>query len=161
MHRHPGELVISDSAESLSAKRSGALKLLAVVTRTSLLVGMPLAVMTEALIIHLNPEASLRLIVTILMIPLIGPLLALSSTFPWYFATTLRLSSEGLMTSLLGGTTMVRWTRVARYSIKPTPYIPGFSTLSMRLGFGSRSYVLIPTECSTEIDKFIRRWTHA
>ncbi|MEJ2592022.1 MAG: hypothetical protein P8178_11575 [Candidatus Thiodiazotropha sp.] len=93
MYGTHGDLVIYDTAESLSKKRTGALNLLARAARISLLVGVPLAAATDALVLYLRPDASLSQIIIILMVTVIGPLM-MQATFEMYFATTLTLSSE-------------------------------------------------------------------
>lgn len=153
-----GELVLSDTAETISAKRAGALKLLARVALTSLLAGLPLAGMTDILLLYINPDISVRTIIVVLMVPVLGPLIALQATIEWYFATKIRMSSEGLLKSVMGRAKVVRWARVRGYSLQPISYVSGFSYLSLRLGFGTRCSVLVPTARATEIDKFIRRW---
>ena len=160
MHRSLGKLVIFDTAESLSKKRSGALKLCARAARVSILIGVPLAGVTAALMLYLRPEISMASIITILAVPIIGPLMIIQATFEYYFTTTLTLSSEGLKKKILGGTTMIRWPRVKSYSLKPAEYISDFSFLSLRLGFAASITVLVPADRETEVDRFIRRWVH-
>ena len=160
MHGTLGELVISDTAESLSKKRAGAFKLLTRAARISLLVGVPLSAATDALVFYLRPDASMSQIIIILLVPVIGPLMVIKATFEMYFATTLTLSSEGIKKRILGQTTVICWPRVKHYSVKPEQDIPGLSFLALRFGFGAYISVLIPTERASEVDRFIRRWVH-
>ena len=157
------ELVISDNAESVATKRTAALRMLRSITAFSFVVGGLLSAATSGLLLYWNPDTSTRILVTILLTPALGPLVALQITIGWYFPTKIVFSTDGLLKITLGGSKLYRWRHLRRSKIASSKYIPGYIELTLQYVWwnASRVDLLLPIEHVAEVQAIVRRYTNA